>query len=81
MGINLDTDSIIPGGKYHNRRDYMDFPDLDDKLVYTPFYPVNISDFSHSDNTFERLKERDFLILRKGMRLCSFKTQCIHKRH
>jgi polyphosphate kinase len=62
MGINLDTDSIIPGGKYHNRRDYMDFPDLDDKLVYTPFYPVNISDFSHSDNTFERLKERDFLI-------------------
>jgi polyphosphate kinase len=22
------TDSIIPGGKYHNRRDYMDFPNL-----------------------------------------------------
>ena len=62
MGINLDTDSIIPGGKYHNRRDYMDFPNLDDKLVYPPFYPVNITDFSHSDNTFERLKERDFLI-------------------
>ena len=62
MGINLDIDSIIPGGKYHNRRDYMDFPNLDDKLVYKPFSPLNISNFSHSDNTFNKLKERDFLI-------------------
>ena len=62
MGINLETDSIIPGGKYHNRRDYMDFPNLDDKLVYKPFSPLNISNFSHSDNTFNKLKERDFLI-------------------
>ena len=62
MGINLDTDSIIPGGKYHNRRDYMGFPNLNKKLVYKPFQPLNISGFSHSDNTFERLKERDFLI-------------------
>ncbi|MDG1052341.1 MAG: polyphosphate kinase 1, partial [Flavobacteriaceae bacterium] len=62
MGINLETDSIIPGGKYHNRRDYMDFPNLDDKLVYKSFSPLNISNFSHSDNTFNKLKERDFLI-------------------
>ena len=62
MGINLETDSIIPGGKYHNRRDYMGFPNLNKKLVYKPFQPLNISGFSHSDNTFERLKERDFLI-------------------
>ena len=27
MGID-DTDSIIPGGRYHNRRDYMGFPSL-----------------------------------------------------
>ncbi len=62
MGINLETDSIIPGGKYHNRRDYMGFPNLNKNLVYKPFQPLNISGFSHSDNTFERLKERDFLI-------------------
>ncbi len=24
----VSTDSIIPGGRYHNRRDYMDFPNL-----------------------------------------------------
>lgn len=27
MGIN-SKDSLIPGGRYHNRRDYMDFPNL-----------------------------------------------------
>lgn len=27
MHIDL-TDSVIPGGRYHNRRDYMDFPNL-----------------------------------------------------
>ena len=51
MGINNETDSIIPGGKYHNRRDYMDFPNLSDNLVYKPMQPLNVKDFSHSDNT------------------------------
>jgi len=62
MGINNETDSIIPGGKYHNRRDYMSFPNLDDNLVYKPMQPLNVKDFSHSDNTFDKLKERDFMI-------------------
>ena len=62
MGINDETDSIIPGGKYHNRRDYMDFPNLKDSLVYKPLLPLNVKGFSHSDNTFDKLKERDFMI-------------------
>ena len=62
MGINNETDSIIPGGKYHNRRDYMSFPNLDDNLVYKPMQPLNVKGFSHSDNTFDKLKERDFMI-------------------
>ena len=62
MGINNETDSIIPGGKYHNRRDYMDFPNLDNSLVYKPISPLNVKGFSHSDNTFDKLKEKDFMI-------------------
>src|SRR5690554_8236598 len=30
------VDSIIPGGRYHNRRDYMDFPNLGRKDLITP---------------------------------------------
>ena len=62
MGINNETDSIIPGGKYHNRRDYMDFPNLLTDLVYKPMHPLNVKGFSHSDNTFDKLKEKDFMI-------------------
>ncbi len=62
MGINNETDSIIPGGKYHNRRDYMDFPNLHTDLVYKPMHPLNVKGFSHSDNTFDKLKEKDFMI-------------------
>ena len=62
MGINNETDSIIPGGKYHNRRDYMGFPNLNNSLVYEPMLPLNVKGFSHSDNTFDKLKEKDFMI-------------------
>jgi polyphosphate kinase len=36
--MNIDSsDSIIPGGSYHNRRDYMDFPNLGRyDLLYQP---------------------------------------------
>jgi len=36
MGID-DTDSIIPGGRYHNRRDYLSFPSLGDYLLHAPY--------------------------------------------
>ncbi len=62
MGINTETDSVISSRKYHNRRDYMAFPDIKTNLIYKPFSPLNIPYFSHSDNTFEKLKNRDFLI-------------------
>lgn len=62
MGINNETDSIIPGGKYHNRRDYMSFPNLNNSLVYETMPPLNVKGFSHSDNTFDKLKKKDFMI-------------------
>ncbi len=30
-----DTDSVIPGGRYHNRRDYMSFPSLEEPIFNT----------------------------------------------
>ena len=42
MGIE-STDSIIPGGRYHNRRDYMNFPSLGrEDLLYKPIEPLPI---------------------------------------
>ena len=57
------TDSIIPGGKYHNRRDYMSFPSMKKKsLVNSILNPLDLKGFDLSKNIFETLKKRDYLI-------------------
>ena len=46
--MKIDTsDSIIPGGRYHNRRDYMDFPNLGRyDLLYKQNYPFLFQDLN-----------------------------------
>jgi polyphosphate kinase len=57
------SDSIIPGGRYHNRRDYMSFPNLGKPhLVYPSFDALEVKDLNLDGSVIQRLKERDFLI-------------------
>ena len=63
--LNFDdnTDSIIPGGKYHNRRDYMSFPSMNqNKLTYEKLKPLDLYNFDLSKNIFDTIKERDYLL-------------------
>ena len=61
MGIE-PNDSVIPGGRYHFRRDFMNFPDMGRKdLLYSKDKPLAISGISLSDNIFEKVAEKDFL--------------------
>ncbi|QAA81055.1 polyphosphate kinase 1 [Aequorivita sp. H23M31] len=62
MGID-NTDSIIPGGRYHNRRDYMNFPRLGrPDLQYEPTEPLPIPGLSMQGRLFDKIKERDYLL-------------------
>jgi polyphosphate kinase len=62
MGINK-TDSIIPGGRYHNRRDYMGFPSLGrDDLQYEPKIPVPIAGLSLEGSLFDKIAKKDYLL-------------------
>ena len=61
MNINQETDSIIPGGRYHNKRDYMNFPSLNRKLVHKIINPLNIQGFNFEKSFFENLENKDFL--------------------
>lgn len=57
-----ETDSVIPGGRYHNRKDYMRFPSLGkSELLYEQAAPLPIKDFSLRKSLFEQLSERDYL--------------------
>lgn len=57
------TDSIIPGGRYHNRRDYMNFPSLGrTDLLYKPVEPLPIPGLSLQGSIFEKIRQKDFLL-------------------
>jgi len=58
-----DTDSLIPGGRYHNRRDYMDFPSLGRKdLMYEKITPLPVKGLSLEGSLLERIAEKDYLM-------------------
>ncbi|AUC76248.1 polyphosphate kinase 1 [Olleya sp. Bg11-27] len=62
MGID-NTDSIIPGGRYHNRRDYMGFPSLGrTDLLYDKIIPLQVKGLSLQGSIFEAIAKKDFLL-------------------
>ena len=62
MGINA-TDGIIPGGRYHNRRDYMNFPNLGRfDLLYQPKTPLPVEGLSLDGSILNRIAQKDYLI-------------------
>ena len=63
-GMNiLSSDSIIPGGRYHNRRDYMSFPNLGRyDLLYRENHPLPIHGLSLEGSILERIKKKDYLL-------------------
>lgn len=57
------TDSIIPGGRYHNRRDYMNFPRLGrTDLQFEPKEPLPIPGLSLHGSIFEKIRDKDYLL-------------------
>jgi polyphosphate kinase len=62
MGID-NTDSIIPGGRYHNRRDYMSFPSLGrPDLQYEPKEPLHIPGLSLQGSLLDKIAHKDYLL-------------------
>ncbi|WP_274475536.1 polyphosphate kinase 1 [Mangrovimonas aestuarii] len=62
MGIHR-SDSIIPGGRYHNRRDYMGFPSLGrTDLLYSKISPLPIKKLSLEKSLFPAIARKDYLL-------------------
>ena len=56
-------DSLIPGGKYHHRSDYMDFPELNrSELLYPKKKPLNIKDLEIESNLLDQISKKDYLM-------------------
>ncbi len=56
-------ESIIPGGRYHNRRDYMSFPSLGrTDLLYDKIKPLPVKGLSLEDSIFKTIAKKDYLL-------------------
>ena len=62
LGVS-SSDSLIPGGRYHHRRDYMKFPSINRKdLLYDTFPPLPLHDLSLEQNILEAVAKKDYMI-------------------
>lgn len=59
----VDTDSVIPGGRYHNRRDYMGFPSLGRQdLMHKKIEPLPVKGLSMEGSLLEMISQKDYMI-------------------
>ncbi len=55
--------NIIPGGRYHNLRDFMKFPNVGGpELEYAPTPPIHRADCNLSKSYFDLIDRKDYLI-------------------
>ncbi len=62
--LELDEgDNLIPGGRYHNFKDFMNFPNLGkDHLQHEHRPPVTHPRFSNGKSVFEIISEKDLML-------------------
>jgi polyphosphate kinase len=57
------AESLIPAGRYHNFKDFINFPSLGlSHLLYQPLKPLPHKDFLRHRSTFDAIKERDIMV-------------------
>ena len=62
IGIE-DTDSVIPGGRYHNRKDYMNFPNFGRAAIqYSKIEPLAVPNFEMEVSVFDQIRQRDYML-------------------
>ncbi len=62
LGIS-NYDSLIPGGRYHNFKDFIGFPNVGrEYLENKPLPPMRCADFDGYDNQFEAIRAQDILL-------------------
>jgi len=56
-------ESLTPGGRYHNFKDFMSFPAIGrGRLVYEPLTPLNSRYFDRERNLFKAIRNQDILL-------------------
>ncbi len=61
--IDLEKSNLIPGGRYHNFSDFMDFPDLGKPhLKYQTLQPAPVLYLDRSKRIFDAIRNKDVMV-------------------
>ena len=62
--MNLDSyDSLIPGGRYHNKKDYIKFPNIGEpELEFKPLPPLQHPDLDLDRSILDVIRKKDVLL-------------------
>jgi polyphosphate kinase len=61
--LELHSESLIPGNKYHNFKDFIGFPNVGEEyLEYKKITPLLVKDLSIYKGMFEMIKKRDYMV-------------------
>ncbi len=62
--LNIDKkDVLMPGGRYHNFKDFMNFPDIgNSKLEYKSMPPLPHHEIQANESILKRIKKKDILL-------------------
>lgn len=61
--LNLTDDSLIPGNRYHNFKDFINFPNVGDtNLEYPKLAALPVAGLSSMRSIFAQISNRDYLI-------------------
>ena len=61
--LSLNSESLIPGNRYHKFKDFIAFPNMgDDTLEYEKILPLPVKDLSIQKGMFALIKRRDYLV-------------------
>lgn len=61
--LQLRNVNLIPGGRYHNFRDFMDFPKVAiDQDYYEPMPPMLVPELDQAKTIFDAVSQRDFIL-------------------
>lgn len=61
--MKLDPDNQIPGGKYHNHKDFMEFPEIGQAHhYYKRLTPIRHKELKQQESILKRLRRKDIML-------------------
>src|SRR5690606_26873160 len=61
--MQLDAEALIPGGRYHNFKDFINFPNVGGpSLEYPPMPQLGVNNLQLGRSIFNQMKQQDYLV-------------------